>query len=237
MIFHIIVIIILLVMFVYISYTSYEGFNTSYNQEKYSPNTDKPIPTALDKTTTYVSPDVNGNCPPDYTRDRNNIDSLCHSKCKSGAKFYSVDGGVQGCSILEMRFPPKNNNGKTTMHFATDKKTSFVSPKSDGSCPENMKLDTNSGLCHTECEDSRATFYGVLGCSLLNTEYRQSKYGTSDDPYPVADDENTKYVSPTSSATCPPNFILNHASGLCHTKCSSGVFNGERTGTNIQGCR
>ena len=237
MIFHIIVIIILLVLFVYISYRSYEGFNTDYNQEKYSPNTDKPIPTALDKITTYVSPDVNGNCPPDYTRDRNDVDSLCHSPCKPGAKFYSVDGLVQGCSILELRLPPQIINNKPRGYFASDKKTSFFSPKPNGSCPENFKLDTKSGLCHTECEDSRATFYGPIGCSLLNTEYRQSRYGTTDEPYPVADDEYTKYVSPTSSATCPQGFILNHASGLCHTPCSSGTFSGDRSGMKITGCR
>ena len=223
-------------MFVYISYTSYEGFNTDYNQDKYSPYTDKPIPTARDKVTTYLSPDTNGNCPPDYTRDVNDVDSLCHSKCKPGAKFYSADGMVHGCSNLITFLPPIIKDDKIRGYFASDKKTSFLSPKPNGSCPENFTLDTKSGLCHTECEDSRATFYGAIGCSLLNTEYKQSKYGTKDEPYPVADDEKTKYVSPTSSATCPPKFILNHASGLCHTPCSSGTFVGERSGMNIPGC-
>ena len=237
MIYHLIVIILLLALFIYISYRSYEGFNTKYKQEKYSPNTDKPIPTALDKVTTYVSPDANGNCPPDYTRDRNDEDSLCHSACKSGGSFYSADGDVQGCSVLNMNFPAQKNNDKTIMHFASDKKTTFVSPKPNGACPDKFKLDVKSGLCHTACEDSRATFYGPIGCSLLNTDYQQSKYGTTDNPYLVATDEKTKYVSPTSSAECPTDFILDHKSGLCYTPCSSGTFNGQKNGTNIPGCR
>jgi hypothetical protein len=237
MIFHLIIIACLLLLFVYISYKSYEGFNTSYDQDKYSPNTDRPIPKALDGITTFLSPDSKGKCPPNYVRDTNDVNSLCHSPCNPGAKFYSVDGLVQGCSILNMYIKPTKKDDKIIMPFAADKKTRIVSPEPNGSCPTNLILDTKSGLCHTACEDPSQTFYGTIGCSALNTGYKQSQYGTTENPYPLANDEKTKYVSPTSNAKCPEGFILDHASGLCYTKCSSGIFDGQSVGTNIAGCR
>ena len=233
MIFNIIVIILLLVLFVYVSYTSYEVFNTSYKQSNYSPNTNKPVPVALDKVTTYLSPDTDGNCPGGYERDKNDINSLCHSKCLDEAKFYNVDGLIHGCSTLDTSYNATGNN----YPFAKDKKTNIVSPKPTGACPSNFKLDTKSGLCHTDCPDSTYTFYGDLGCLILNKEYSQTQYGTTDTPYLIAEDGKTRFVSPTSSGACPPDFMLDYASGLCYTACQSGTFYGTKSNSKIPGCR
>jgi hypothetical protein len=234
MIFHLIIIAILLFLFIYISYVSVEKFNTSYKQSNYSPNTNEPIPIALDKVTKYLSPDLNGDCPSFYQRDKNDENSLCHSQCYEDAKFYNVDGYIHGCVVLNTQFPPKKDGGSS---IAKDKKTRIISPESNGSCPKDFTLDVSSGLCYYPCADSTKTFYGELGCLILNKEYPQTKYGTSSIPFPLADDGKTQYVSPTPDAKCPENFKIDIPSGLCHIDCSFGMFNGDKYGSTIVGCK
>jgi len=241
MIFHIIAIIILLLLFVYISYRSYEGFNTSYKQSNYTPNTNIPLPLAADKVTNYLSPDKDGNCPGGYERDKNNVNSLCHTKCKEDAKFYVLDDVVHGCVILNTSYNVKDkldaSNNVNTYPYAKDNKTNIVSPKPNGSCPKNFKLDTRSGFCHTECIDNTYTFYGDLGCLIFNKEYPQTEFGNNDKEYPTTEDGNNLIVSPTSSGVCPEGFNLDYASGLCHTPCEKGTFYGTKSGSKVTGCR
>lgn len=232
MIFHSTVIIILLLLFIYISYISYEGFNTAYKQSNYSPNTNTPIPIARDKVTKYLSPNEDGNCPGGYERNKNDVNSLCHTKCKEDAKFYNVQGLIHGCVILDKSYNATNN----TYPFAKDKKTYIVSPKPDGSCPKNFILDTTSGICHTPCLDTY-TFYGNLGCLLLNKEYPQTQFSSNDTPYPSTEDGNNLIISPTSNAVCPEGFNLDYESGLCHTPCEKGQFYGTKSGSKVIGCR
>jgi hypothetical protein len=233
MLFHLISITFLLVVFTYISYNSYEGFNTKYDQKKYSPNTDIYIPKTKDGTR-YLSPDINGKCPGEFERDQSDVNSLCHTPCRvADAKFYVVNDEVIGCSVLDMNYGMKGGNYR----IAKDEKTKIVSPQPDGSCPKNFKLDTKSGLCHIPCENSRHTFYGAFGCMLLNTDYPQTKYGTSDEPYPIAEDGVTRYVSPTSKIECPDDFLLDYENGVCHSVCPKGTFfDGKRSGLSIVGC-
>ena len=233
MIFHIIVIIILLALFIYISYRSYEDFNVQYKQSNYTPNTNIPVPVALDNTTTYLSPDNNGRCPEGYDRDTRDTNSLCHSPCKGNAKFYNVDGYVYGCVVLDTSYNQQKN---APFALAKDKKTNIVSPRPNGACPKNFKLDTKSGLCYTECLDNTYKFYGDLGCIVLNKDYPQSQYGGNETPYPLTEDGNNLIVSPTSTGECPDGFKLELGSGLCHTPCDKGSFVGTKTAAGIKGC-
>jgi hypothetical protein len=234
MLFHLITITILLVLFTYISYKSYEGFNATYSQSKYSPTTDIAIPKAPDGTS-YISPDKDGKCPGGFERDQSDVNSLCHAPCKmADAKFYVPDGKPVGCSVLDMNYTMENEQ----YQFAKDKKTNIVSPQKDGSCPKNFKLDLKSGLCHTLCANGNQTFFGALGCMILNKDFSQTKYGSTDSPYPIAEDGNTRYVSPTPNAECPEGFSLDFESGLCYTTCTdSKTFNGKKSGTGIIGCQ
>jgi len=213
-------------------YKQLEGFNTDYPQSRYKPSTSTPIPTALDGTP-YLSPDKTGACPSDYQRDETNPNSLCHAPCKEG-KFYKTEGHTYGCVLLNTDYP-QSNYSKATYPFAQDTKTNIVSPSIDAICPKYFDLDLRSGLCYTKCKEGE-TFYGEVGCAKLNTYYPQSSYdGTN--PQPTAADGTTKYVSPTSTAKCPKNFVLDYTSGLCHTECPSGTkFNGNKSGSSIIGC-
>lgn len=214
-------------------YKTYEGFNTDYPQKKYSPSTDKPIPSALDGTS-YISPDSNGDCPSGFERDETDPNSLCHGGCNQG-KFYNVDKNVYGCVILNNDYPQQNYSS-ASYPFAQDKKTNIVSPNIDATCPKYFNLDIRSGLCYTTCKEGQ-TFYGEIGCALLNTQYSQTEYDGSNNPYPIAEDGNTKFVSPTSNALCPKNFSLDYSSGLCYTECPTGTkFNGNKSGSSIIGC-
>ena len=212
-------------------YKSYEGFNVDYPQEKYVPYTDLPIPTAQDGTL-YISPDSNGSCPIGFERD-NYTNSLCHKKCKEG-KFYVENESVYGCIPINIDYPQENYD--SNYPFAEDKKTYIVSHK-NAKCPDNFVLDTTSGLCHTVCPTGQS-FYGKYGCVKLNTNYSQTTYDGSNNVYPISEDGYTTFVSPTSTAKCPEgeNFVLDYQSGLCHTKCESGIFNGKRSGSSIIGC-
>jgi len=226
----ILIIILLFILFVLFIYTR-EGFNNEYPQSNYSPNSEEPLPVALDGTT-YVSPDSNGKCPKGMVRDISDKESLCNGGCDQG-KFYKLDKTVYGCLLLNTDYPqmryPKNI-------LADDKKTYYVSPTVDAECPRMFNLDKKTGLCHTKCKENEK-FYGNIGCILLNTKYSQSKYDGSDNPYPYTEDKITQFVSPTSNALCPKGFYLDYSSGLCYTKCPSGKkFNSEMSGESIIGC-
>lgn len=209
---------------------TYEGFNTDFPQSKYKPNRTTSIPTAMDGTP-YLSPDENGNCPNGFQRDRTNINSLCHGACPKG-KFYYDDSKVfsnaYGCVQLNTSYP-QTKYSKATYPFAKDGKTNIVSPTIDAKCPQFFELDISSGLCYTKC-DVGFNFYGVIGCAKLNSSYPQSSYN-NDNPIPTADDKTTRFVSPTSTAICPANFVLDYKSGICHTPCPQGKkFSGDQSG-------
>ena len=233
---HIIIIFVLLCIFIMITYKTYEGFNIDYPQNHYSPSTDKPIPTALDRITSYMSPDSAGECISGFQRDKTNENSLCHSQCKENEKFYHVNKNVYGCLILNKEYSQEKYSS-SNYPLAEDKKTNIVSPNIDGTCPNYFNLDIKSGLCYTKCTNDAQTFYGKVGCVKLNTEYSQSKYDGTANPYPIAEDGNTRFVSPNSSGICPTNFFLDYSKGLCHNECQSGKkFNGDKSGSSIIGC-
>ena len=233
-------IIFILFVFMFGLIKTYEGFNTDYPQSRYSPSTKTPIPTALDGTP-YLSPDTNGNCPSTFERNKTESNSLCHASCKEG-DFYYDDDQVYGCVLLNNLYP-QTKYSKENYPFAEDKKTNIVSPTIDAKCPKYFDLDIRSGLCHTKCSEGNK-FYGQAGCALLNTNYLQTTYDgsdnvhdASDNPYPIAADGTTTYISPTSNAICPKNYSLDYNSGLCHTECPSGTkFDGKKSGSNIIGC-
>lgn len=229
----IIILIVYLMIFIYGLIKTYEGFNTDYPQSRYKPSTTTAIPTALDGTP-YISPDKSGSCPTDFERDESNVNSLCHAECKKG-KFYHTDNKVYGCVSLNTDYP-QSNYSKENYPFAKDTKTNIVSPTIDAKCPKYFDLDLNSGLCYNKCKDD-LKFYGEIGCVKLNTTYSQNTYNGDSTPYPIAADNETKYVSPTSNAICPDKFSLDYSSGLCHTACPSDKkFNGSNSGTTIVGC-
>ena len=97
--------------------------------------------------------------------------------------------------------------------------TPYLSPYSNGNCPEGMVRNMNDpdSLCNRECKQGE--FYKVddimYGCLSLNKDYLQINHPT----YVLADDEKTYFVSPTVDAVCPKLFNLDTTSGLCHTKC------------------
>jgi hypothetical protein len=227
---------ILFILFIFIfmiGIKTYEGFNSDFPQSRYSPSTTTPIPTALDGTP-YLSPDKNGNCPSEFERDQSNPESLCHGVCKQG-NFYYKDNKAYGCVLLNKDYP-QTNYSKENFPFAKDQKTNIVSPTIDATCPKYFDLDLKSGLCYTKCNGD-TTFYGEVGCLKLNTKYSQTIYDASKNPYPIAADNETKYVSPTSSAKCPDDFSLDYKSGLCYTECPSGKkFSGDKSGSTIVGC-
>ena len=211
---------------------TYEGFNTDFPQSKYKPNRKTPIPTAVDGTP-YVSPNEKGDCPNGFQRDRTNPNSLCHGACSKGNFYYDdtkMFNNAYGCVKLNTSYPQKNYP-KADYPFAKDGKTNIVSPTTDAKCPKFFELDLNTGLCYTKC-DVGFNFYGEIGCVRLNTSYPQSSYN-NENPYPTAEDGTTRYVSPTSTATCPYNFLLDYRSGLCHTRCGPGKkFSGDQSGCN-----
>lgn len=212
---------------------TYEGFNSDYPQSRYSPSTNTPIPIALDGTS-YLSPDKNGNCPNGFERDQSNSNSLCHPACKEG-EFYYDDNKVYGCVLLNKLYP-QTKYSKENYPFAEDQKTNIISPTIDAKCPKYFDLDIRSGLCHTKCNEENK-FYGKAGCAKLNTNYLQTTYDGTNNPYPITSDGTTTYVSPTSNAICPTNFVLDYKSGLCHTECPSGTkFSGDKSGSTIVGC-
>lgn len=234
MILHLICIFVLFIILVILCYNTYESFNSDFPQKNFSPNTDKPLPTALDGST-YMSPDSSGKCPDGFERNMKDDNSLCHPECKFG-KFYKANNKVYGCIELNKKFPQEDYaNG--TFPYAEDKKTSIVSPTADGTCPSNFELDIKSGLCYTKCKDN-STFFGEMGCLILNTKFSQADYDGSDNPYLLAQDQKTKIISPTSSAICPSNFMLDYTSGLCHTECPERTkFNGTVSGQTVVGCQ
>lgn len=235
MLLNIFIIIILFILFLWLSYKSYEGFNNQYPQRKYTPSTNIPIPTALDGTS-YMSPDSNGDCPSGFKRDITDENSLCNGGCSKG-KFYHVDDQVYGCVTLNTDYPQSDYDSNSLFPFADDKKTNIVSPTSTAKCPDKFVLDIRSGLCHTQCPNDKQKFYGQKGCIILNNNWSQTQYDGSDNPYLIAEDKKTKFVSPTSTAKCPKNFNLDYTSGICHTECRSGTkFNGEKSGSIIIGC-
>lgn len=212
---------------------TYEGFNTDFPQSRYSPSTKTPIPTALDGTP-YLSPDSNGNCPSSFERNTNDSNSLCHPSCKEG-EFYYNDSTVYGCVLLNKDYP-QTKYSKENYPFAEDQTTNIVSPTIDAKCPTYFDLDIKSGLCYTKCNGENK-FYGKAGCVKLNTNYLQTSYDGSNNPYPIAADGTTTYVSPTSNAICPEKYSLDYKSGLCHTECPSGTkFDGKKSGSTIVGC-
>lgn len=222
------------IAFIIITYKTYEGFNSDYPQKKYSPSTDKPIPNALDGTR-YISPDSNGDCPSGFERDQSKSESLCHAPCEKGS-FYNVDNKIYGCVLLNKKYPQEKYSTET-YPYAEDKKTNIVSPSIDGRCPKFFELDIKTGLCHTKC-NKEEMFYGNIGCLKINTNYSQTNYDGSRNPYPIAEDSKTKYVSPTSSALCPKKFSLDYISGLCYTDCPAATkFNGTKSGSSIIGCQ
>jgi hypothetical protein len=224
---------LILLFFLFFVYKTYEGFNSEYPQSRYKPSTTTAMPTALDGTP-YVSPDKNGACPSDFERDQTNPKSLCHAVCKEG-KFYHIDNKVYGCVLLNTAYP-QTNYSTATYPYAKDNKTNIVSPTIDAKCPNYFDLDLRSGLCYTKCNGDDI-FYGEAGCAKLNTKYLQTIYDGSDNPYPIAADGTTKYISPTSTASCPNKFSLDYSSGICHTECPSGTkFNGKNSGSTIIGC-
>jgi hypothetical protein len=227
------IVVILIFIFLCLVYKTYEGFNSDYPQSRYKPATDTAMPTALDGTP-YVSPDKNGLCPSEFERDENNPNSLCHASCKEG-KFYNSDTKVYGCVLLNTAYP-QGNYSNETYPVAKDSKTKIVSPTIDAKCPKYFDLDLRSGLCYTKCNDDYK-FYGEAGCAKLNTSYSQNNYDDIENPYPIAADGTTKYVSPTSTVTCPNKFSLDYSSGICHTECPSGTkFDGKKSGSTITGC-
>jgi hypothetical protein len=231
----IVFLLIILIIFCILLSKTYEGFNNKYPQKKYKPSTNTPIPTALDGTS-YMSPDANGDCPSGFERDITDEKSLCNGGCKQG-KFYSVEDTVYGCVLLNTKYSQSEYSG-SNYPFANDKKTMIISPTSEAKCPNNFKLDIKSGLCHTECEENNL-FYGEMGCALLNTKYSQTQYDGSDNPYLIAEDTKTQFVSPTSLGKCPKNFVFDYPSGLCYTACKSGrKFNGNKSGSgnSVLGC-
>lgn len=231
MLLNIIIIIVLALLFFYV-YQTYEGYNSTYPMKSYKPNTDTPIPTALDGTS-FLSPDSEGNCPDGFQRDQKNENSLCHIPCKKGM-FHYVGEYIYGCVLLNTEFPQGNYNGNYPL--ALDNKTNIVSPNIDATCPEKYRLDVKSGLCYSPCPNNKK-FYGMNGCILMNVDYSQGSYDGSDNPYILTQDGKTNFVSPTSSATCPKGFILNHEYGLCHNPCPSGKkFNGTKSGSSFVGC-
>jgi hypothetical protein len=238
---HVIIIFVLLFLFLGITYKTYErfegfneGFNTDFPRENYSPRTKIPIPVAMDGTP-YMSPNSDGDCPIGYTRDKNDENSLCHGGCEQG-KFYNVDENIYGCVVLNNDYPRDNYPDKD-YPFAYDKKTNIVSPTSNARCPYNFKLDIRSGLCHTRCSNDDQTFYGKYGCAAINKNYPQTEYDGSNNPYPVANDNVTKYVSPSTNLYCPSGFKFDYESGLCYTDCSGGTkFSGKQSGSTIPGC-
>lgn len=211
---------------------TYEGFNTDFPQSKYKPNRTTSVPTAIDGTP-YLSPDEKGNCPNGFQRDRTNPNSLCHGACPKGNFYYDdskIFSNAYGCVQLNTEYPQKNYS-KSTYPFAKDGKTSIVSPTIDAKCPQSFELDISSGLCYTKC-DVGFNFYGKIGCVKLNTSYPQKSYNDKN-PIPTAEDGTTRYVSPSSTAICPSNFLLDYRSGLCHTQCPPGKkFSGDQTGCN-----
>jgi len=231
--FKIISILIIFILFIIIIgfIKTYEGFNTDFPQSKYKPNRTTPIPTAVDGTP-YLSPDENGNCPNGFQRDKNNVNSLCHGECPKGNFYYDdskVFSNAYGCVQLNTSYT-QTNYSKGTYPFAKDGKTNIVSPTTDAKCPQLFELDISSGLCYTKC-DVGFNFYGDIGCIRLNTSYPQSSYNNQ--TIPTAEDGITKYVSPTSNAICPKNFLLDYKSGLCYTPCQSGKkFSGDKSGCN-----
>jgi hypothetical protein len=231
-------IIIILFGFTVTLIKNYEGFNTDFPQTRYKPYKSTPIPIARDGTS-FLSPDIDGNCPSGFERDKTNTNSLCHAVCKEGKFYYddsTVGGKPYGCVVLNTEYP-QTNYSKATYPFAKDQKTNIVSPNIDATCPNMFDLDLTSGLCYTNCPTDKK-FYGQVGCVKLNTSYLQSNYtGTEDNPYPIAADQKTEYVSPTSNAECPNGFTLDYPSGLCYTTCRAGTkFNGDRSGSTIVGC-
>ncbi len=230
---YIIAVALFLFLFLCFLYKTYEGFNSDYPQSRYKPSTTTAIPTALDGTP-YISPNKDGSCPPDFVRDQTETNSLCHISCKEG-KFYNTDKKVYGCVLLNTEYP-QTNYSSASYPLAKDNKTNIVSPTIDAKCPNYFNLDLRSGLCYTKCKEDY-TFYGEVGCAKLNTSYLQHAYDGSDNPYPIAGDGETKYVSPTTTAICPDNFSLDYSSGICHTECPSGTkFNGKKSGSTIVGC-
>lgn len=239
---------LILLIFIFKENKIFEGlseYNTDFPQINYSPNNDNPIPTALDGTA-YISPDSTGQCPKGFERDQSDINSLCHGKCKPGQNFYKLDSTVYGCVALNRDYDQKNYSPSNNKPYpiADDTKTSYVSPNLDAKCPVHFKLDTKSGLCHTACTNKQL-FYGmnpysksVIGCTLISTAYPQTQYDGSDNHYPITNDGTTQYVSPTSNALCPKNFVLDYPSGLCHTQCKDNKkFNGDKSGNSIIGCQ
>jgi len=117
-------------------------------------------------------------------------------------------------------YPESKYSPNTELHLpmALDGKT-YVSPDSNGKCPEGMERDINDidSLCNGGCDQGK--FYKVddvvYGCMLLNKDYPQIKYPK----HILADDKKTFYVSPTVDARCPKFFNLDTKTGLCHTKC------------------
>ena len=115
----------------------------------------------------------------------------------------------------ESKYSP---NSELQLPMALDG-TTYVSPDSEGNCPEGMQRDLTDidSLCNGGCKQGK--FYRVddtvYGCILLNKDYPQHKYPKNI----LADDKKTYYVSPTSDARCPKFFDLDTKSGLCHTKC------------------
>lgn len=234
MILHLICIFVLFIILVVLCYKTYENFNADYPQKQYSPHTTKQLPKALDGST-YMSPDSEGKCPDGFERNMKDDNSLCHPECKFG-KFYSANNKVYGCVELNKKYPQEDyTNG--AFPYAEDKKTSIVSPGVDAVCPSNFELDIKSGLCHTKCTDN-STFFGEMGCLILNTKFSQSKYDGSNNPYPLAQDQKTKIVSPTSLAECPSKFVFDYTTGLCHSECSDNTkFNGTVSGSSVVGCQ
>ena len=234
-----VIVIIFLIGFIVSLIKKYEGFNTDFPQSRYKPYKSTPIPTARDGTS-FLSPDIDGNCPSGFDRDKTNPDSLCHAKCAQGKFYYNDDelfNKPYGCVILNTSYP-QTNYSKASYPFAQDNKTNIISPDIDAKCPSYFDLDLRSGLCYTKCPIIEQKFYGEIGCIKLNTTYSQADYtGSPDNPYPIAADKNTTYVSPTSNAECPDEYILDYPSGLCHSPCPKGTkFNGDKSGTTIVGC-
>jgi len=234
MILHLIIIFLLFIILVYFSYAAYEGFNSDYPQKNYSPTTSEPFPTALDGSS-YVSPDLDGNCPSEFSRDVNDSNSLCHRQCARG-KFYNVDKKVYGCVALSTQLPQEKYSSSNYI-YTQNKKTNVVSPTATAVCPTNFELDIKSGFCHSKCRENEKFFLHV-GCIELNTRYPQSEYDGSNNKYIIADDGLTQIVSSTSSATCPPKFMLDYTSGLCYSQCPDGKkFSGALSGTSVIGCQ
>lgn len=235
----IVIMIFLISGFIVNSIKNYEGFNTEYPQSRYKPYKSTPLPTARDGTS-FISPDIDGDCPDGFERDKTDPNSLCHATCKEGKFYYDDTKGFNtpyGCVVLNTAYP-QTNYSKASYPFAKDNKTNIVSPDIDAKCPEYFDLHLTSGLCYTNCPVIDEKFYGEIGCVKLDTNYLQSNHiGTEEKPYPISADEYSNYVSPTSNAECPKDFTLDYPSGLCHTKCYAGTkFNGNKSGSTVIGC-